>query len=150
MSDVVFGAGVVTYTFLVTVKDINPDELLVRTPPSLAPLSDEEKPLLDDPQILAEAAVNLLFHNIIVKTRPQGVLLAIQLLGEDADAAPVAILRQKIENGELSGQLVTIRLGITRPDLQPFPGLTWLTSQVRDEPANGLALVYTTAAQLPA
>ncbi|MES2459271.1 MAG: hypothetical protein V4671_01720 [Armatimonadota bacterium] len=41
------------------------------------------------------------------------------------------------------------RPGGTDPEHLPFPGLTWLTSQIPLEPGNGFALLYMAAAQIP-
>ena len=157
MSEVTFDKGVVTYTFLVTTSAAAlRADLLARYPNEMDTVPDEDKPFvqeyLEDPQQLAEGAVSDLFHGVIENIRneqawPQGSVVQIGFVGKEADAARLAPVRQKVENGELSGQLVTARLGILREN-KPFPGLAWLTRRVEDAPKNGMVLLYTEAVQL--
>jgi hypothetical protein len=156
MPPVLFEKAVVTCTFLVTLDDISLDELKRATAEGAqeADLLKLEQHLRtevsDVPQFWAEAAVDKLFQHIILKTRPQGVVVAKAVAGEEADAPHVATLRQKIGSGEKSGNIVTARLQITRENQLPFPGFFWLTSQIRDEPGNGRHLIYLSGAQVPA
>jgi threonine dehydrogenase-like Zn-dependent dehydrogenase len=157
MSSVVFEKAVITCTFLVDSEDISTDELLrpaegaqeLDSMPSEQVIQEILAEVPDIPQFLAEGAVQRLFQRIIDRTRPQGVVVMVAVVGEEMDAPHVATLRQKIQSGERSGQAVTVRLAITRDNPLPFPGFTWLTSQIHDEPGRGMDLLYLSVAQVP-
>ncbi len=183
MPTVVFEKAIVTYTFLVDmealdVKEMRQDfedfqngklpkekmgdaerDFLLKEPGALEWIRSQ----FDDPQVLAEAAVEKRFSEIIRRLRPYGVRTAHSAKGKQSTSFPepphVTALREQIESGERSERLVNVGVEITRPPVDqtdtgptvlPFCGFSWLTNQIGDEPGGGLTLLHMTVRQFPA
>jgi len=127
MPILLFEKDVLTYTFLVDVDESEPD-------------AAKEK---------AENVVKAQFDDILKQAKPDGVEVDTEFLGDEEEPRNVATVRQKINDGEQSGQIVTYRLHITAPNQLVPPNSSWLIGEVREEPGNGLILLYSAIARIP-
>lgn len=172
MSPIVFEKGIIVCTYLVSFEAMDLVEL--QRPPERdtqdevdeaewiepEPEEDRKIPTLEEePRLWAWVAVYKVLNRIITRTRPQKVEVTIRERRQEADVSHVAALRQQIERGEKSGRLVTAHIEISRPDrshpyltrpeLLTFPGTSWFTHQLHDEPGNGLTLLHLSIDQVP-
>ncbi len=130
---------VITYTFLVDVDA----ELAAKDPQILAAKAVDAE--IDPVQFKAMLAVDALFRPIILTKRPAGVEVSTEYLSAEKDdnrvSDRVKEYRQKVKDGELTGQVVTFHLGIEAPKSPQMPSSSWLTHEVWDDPNNGVILL---------